>query len=64
MSLKPLPIGPVPQETARLAKAVFPEGSPFIQMRDASGMLFEDSMFANLFALMVSQLWPRGDWLW
>jgi len=64
MSLKPEPIGPIPQETARVAKAACPERSTFIQMRDASGMLFEDSMFANLFALMVSQLWPRGDWLW
>lgn len=34
MSLKPEPIGSVPEETARLAKAVFPEGSPFIKMRD------------------------------
>ena len=34
MSLKPEPIGPVPEETARLAKDVFPEGSTFIKMRD------------------------------
>jgi hypothetical protein len=34
MSLKAEPIGPVPQETARLAKVVFPEGSTFIKMRD------------------------------
>jgi transposase len=34
MSLKPEPIGPIPQETVRLAKAVFPEGSTFIKMRD------------------------------
>ncbi len=27
MSLKPEPIGPVPQETARVAKAAFPKGS-------------------------------------
>ena len=32
MSLKPEPISPIPQETARLAKAVFPEGSTFIKM--------------------------------
>ncbi len=49
MSLKPLPIGPVPQETARLAKAVFPEGSPFIKMRDELGTLYQDEMFAALF---------------
>lgn len=49
MSLKPLPIGPVPQETARLAKAVFPEGSTFIKMRDELGTLYQDERFAALF---------------
>ena len=34
MSLKPEPIGPVPQETARVAKAAFPKGSLFMHMRD------------------------------
>jgi transposase len=45
MSLKPEPIGPVPQETARVAKAACPKGSAFIQMRDVLGVLFEDSLF-------------------
>src|SRR6266516_6632886 len=49
MSLKPLPIGPVPQETARLAKAVFPKGSTFMKMRDELGMLYQDELFATLF---------------
>src|SRR5260370_36139109 len=49
MSLKPEPIGPIPQETARVAKAACPKGSTFIQMRDELGVLFEDSMFVNLF---------------
>lgn len=49
MSLKSEPIGPVPQETARLAKAVFPEGCTFIKMRDELGTLFQDAMFAALF---------------
>ena len=49
MSLKPEPIGPVPEETARLAKAVFPEGSTFIKLRDELGTLFQDEMFAALF---------------
>jgi len=33
MSLKPEPIGPVPQETARVAKAAFPKSSLFMRMR-------------------------------
>jgi transposase len=49
MSLKPEPIGPIPQETARLAKAVFPEGSTFMKMRDELGTLYQDEMFAILF---------------
>src|SRR5256884_3953506 len=49
MSLKPEPMSPIPQETARLAKVVFPEGSTFIKMRDELGTLFQDEMFAPLF---------------
>ena len=49
MSLKPEPIGPIPQETVRLAKAVFPEGSTFMKMRDELGTLYQDELFAALF---------------
>src|SRR5258708_16701024 len=49
MSLKPEPIGPVPEETARLAKAVFPESSTFMKMRDELGTLYQDELFAALF---------------
>src|SRR5712691_4830975 len=49
MSLKPEPIGPVPQETARVAKAAFPKGSTFINMRDEIGVLYQDELFADLF---------------
>src|SRR5260221_10539375 len=49
MSLKPEPIGPVPPETARLAKVVFPEGCPWMKMRDELGTLYQDEMFATLF---------------
>jgi transposase len=49
MSLKPDLIGPVPPETARIAKAACPKGSSFIQMRDELGVLFQDKMFAGLF---------------
>src|SRR5437868_5914598 len=49
MSLKPEPMCPVPQETARVAKAAFPKGSTFIKMRDELGVLFQDELFAALF---------------
>jgi transposase len=49
MSLKPEPIGPIPQETARVAKAACPKGSTFIKMRDVLGVLFQDETFVDLF---------------
>jgi len=39
----------VPEETARIAKAAFPKGNPYIQMRDLLGTLFEDPQFTKLF---------------
>ena len=35
MSLHPQPIPAIPEETARLARAVLPEGNVLMQMRDA-----------------------------
>lgn len=49
MSLKPEPMGPIPAETVRVAKADCPKGSTFIKMRDKLGILFEDSLFTDLF---------------
>ena len=49
MSLKPQPIGPVPEETTRVARAAFPKGNAFMRMRDELGVLWEDKDFADLF---------------
>jgi transposase len=49
VSLKPEPIGPFPQETARVAKAACPQGSTCMKMRDVLGVFFADEMFVNLF---------------
>jgi transposase len=49
MSLKPDPIPPIPEETARIAHAAFPHGSVFMQIRDALGPLFADEDFRDLF---------------
>jgi transposase len=40
----------VPEETARVACAAFPNGHPYLQLRDTFGSLFEDEAFAELFA--------------
>src|SRR5947207_13355319 len=49
MSLKPQAICPVPQETARVARAVFPKGNLSMQMRDVLGSIYTDEDFADLF---------------
>src|SRR5262252_1237518 len=49
MSLKPEAIGPVPEETARVAHAVCPHGNLYLRLRDELGTLFQDDLFADLF---------------
>jgi transposase len=49
MSLKSLPIPSVPEETARVAHAVFPHGNVFMQVRDTLGTIYTDETFADLF---------------
>jgi transposase len=50
MSLCPQPIGPVPEETARAARAAFPKGNPYLRMRDEFETFFADEQFVSLFA--------------
>jgi transposase len=50
MSLKPEPIGSIPEETVRVAKAAFPQGNLFMKMRDEIGILYQDEEFTDLFA--------------
>jgi len=47
--LRPDPIGPIPEETVRVARAAFPKGSRYLQMRDALGTIFTDADFAALY---------------
>ena len=49
MSLKPHPIQSVPEETARVAQAAFPHGTPYLTFRDALGPIFQDEDFTALF---------------
>jgi uncharacterized protein YjbI with pentapeptide repeats len=48
MSLKPTPIEPVPEGTARVAKAAFRRGNPLLSLRDELGAIFVDADFADL----------------
>jgi len=45
MSLHPHVIEPVPEETARVARAAFPKGHPSLTFRDALGTVFQDEDF-------------------
>src|SRR5436305_4850629 len=50
MSLHPHLIAPVPDETARVARAAFPKGQPSLTFREALGTIFQDEDFAPLYA--------------
>ena len=47
--MRPKPIGPVPEDTARVARAAFPKGTTYVQMRDVLGAIYADEDFAELF---------------
>ncbi len=49
MSLQPHPIPEVPDLTAEVARAAFPDGNPYMTLRDEFGAIFEDEQFADLF---------------
>ena len=49
MSLKPLPIAPVPDMTALIARAAFRKGNLYMRLRDELGTLYTDEDFTHLF---------------
>ena len=49
MSLHPRDFSVVPQETARVARAAFPKGNPYLLLRDELGVIYQDHTFASLF---------------
>jgi transposase len=49
LSLKAQPIPAIPDDTARVARAAFPKGNPWLQLRDQLGTMYQDELFASLF---------------
>jgi transposase len=49
MSLQPLIVQLVPEETARVARAAFRKGNPYLRLYDQLGPLYTDQQFAALF---------------
>lgn len=64
MSLQPRTFDPVPAETARVAKAAFPQGNDYMQMRDAFGTFYTDAAFAPLVSPGGNRESPRPAWRW
>jgi transposase len=54
MSLHPEPIGEIPAETARVARAAFPKGSVVMRLRDEFNALYQDEDFRRFYP-------PRGQ---
>src|ERR671933_719625 len=49
MSLHPEPIGAIPAETARVARAAFPKRTVVMRLREEFDVLYEDADFAALY---------------
>jgi hypothetical protein len=49
MSLQPQTWYLVPEETARVARAAFPKGNPYLRMYEELGVIYTDQQFAALF---------------
>ena len=56
--LQPQPPGPVPPDTARVARAAFPKGSPLLTLRDELGTVFSDDDFAALYPDLGQPAYP------
>src|SRR5689334_11396851 len=50
MSLHSESLGSVPEETARVARAVFPQGNLYMRIRDEIGVIYTDEEFTALFS--------------
>ncbi len=51
MSLHPQqPIPPVPDDTARVARAAFRRGNPCLLLRDRLGVMFDDAGSGDLYS--------------
>jgi transposase len=49
MSMHPQPVGSVPEDTSFVAKAAFPKGNLYMQIRDVLGTIYDDEDFSELF---------------
>ena len=64
MSMHASPIEPVPEETARVARAAFRKGNLLMRIRDEIGILYDDQMFASLYDARGQVAISLGAWPW
>jgi subtilisin family serine protease len=64
MSLKPSPIAVRPEDTARIARAAFPNGTPYLILRDQLGVIFTDQDFTDLFPQRGQSAFGSICWDW
>ena len=50
MSLHPENLPEIPEETARIARILFPKGNRFMWVRDELGAIYTDEQFASVYA--------------
>ena len=62
MSLRAEPVGPVPEETMRVARAAFPKGNLYMQMRDVLGVVYDDADFSGCSPCGGGRPRARGGW--
>jgi transposase len=58
------PTSPVPDETARVARAASAKGNVYIQMRDVPGSVYADDDFSDLFDVRGRPAIAPGVWSW
>ena len=62
MTLHPQREFSIPEETARVARAAYPKGNLYMNMRDALGTIYQDESFAHLFPQNGRLSRPPGGW--
>jgi hypothetical protein len=62
--LRPMPIEPVPPETARVARAALPQGHRYLRLADELDARFTDEAFGALFPTHGPPACPPGGWRW
>ena len=50
MTWRSHPLPPIPEATAAVVKAAFPKGNLYVDLRTEFGSVYEDGLFADLYA--------------